>query len=81
MPLDKATLRASIKQAFQDQIGTPTVAQNAALENIAQKLSDAIDVFVKSGTVTVPPGVPVATTGTAAAQTGATTGPGTGTIS
>lgn len=44
----------------------------------ADRLSTAIDLFVKSGTVQVNPGIPVSTAGTAVAQTGATTGPGTG---
>lgn len=82
MPLDKVTLKNSIKQAFLDELGGgSTTAQQTAVDNIATKLSNAIDVFVKSGTVTVAIGIPVATAGTAAAQTGATTGPGTGTIS
>jgi hypothetical protein len=37
--------------------------------------------FIANGLVTTPAGVTVATTGTAAAQTGATTAPGLGTIS
>ena len=81
MSLDKITLKAGIKQAFQDQIGAGSVAQNAAIDNIATKISDAIDVFVKGATVTVSPGIPVATAGTAAAQVGTTTGPGTGVLS
>ncbi len=82
MALDKVTLKNSIKQAFLDELGGgSTTAQQTAVDNIATKLSNAIDVFVKSGTVsvTVATGIPVATAGTAAAQTGATTAPGTGT--
>ena len=41
----------------------------------ADALADAIDKFVKTGEV--PAGITVATTGTAAAQSGATTSPGT----
>lgn len=40
----------------------------------ANGLADAIDTFVKTGEVQ--PGITVSTTGTAAAQTGATTGTG-----
>lgn len=40
----------------------------------ADGLADAIDAFVKTGEVQ--PGITVSTTGTAAAQTGATTGTG-----
>lgn len=40
----------------------------------ANGLADAIDVFIKTGEVQ--PGITVSTTGTAVAQTGATTGVG-----
>ena len=40
-----------------------------------------IDTWIKTGTVTVQAGIPVSTAGSPTAQTGATTGPGTGTIS
>jgi hypothetical protein len=39
-----------------------------------------VDHIVAAAVVTIPPGVAVATTGTAAAQTGATTAPGVGSI-
>ncbi len=82
MPLDKVSLKNSIKQAFLDELGGgANGAQQTAVDNIATKLSNAIDLFVKSGTVSVSvaSGIPVATTGTAAAQVGTTTGTGTGT--
>jgi len=47
----------------------------------AKELAIIIGTAIKSGTVTVALGIPVATTGTAAAQTGTTTAAGTGTIS
>ncbi len=50
-------------------------------EYFARELSKLIEAFVKSGTVTTPAGVEVATTGNASAQKGATTTPGIGTIS
>lgn len=78
MPLDKLSLKNSIKQAFLDEYtGTITADQTAAIDRIATKISNACDTFVKTGTVSV--NVTVATTGTAVAQTG--TGTGTGTIS
>lgn len=49
--------------------------------DLAQVISDQVDTYIKTGTVTTPAGVAVATTGTAAAQTGATTAPGIGSIS
>lgn len=80
MPLNKDLLQSQIKQAFKDQ-QTKTQDPDAALEDLAQKIAAAVDAFVKSATVTVPSGIPVSTAGTAAAQTGATTAPATGTIS
>lgn len=76
MPLNKATLKSGIQALAQN------IAENeGGYSDFADGLANLIDTFVKSGTVTVPAGVAVSTTGTAAAQTGATTAPGTGTIS
>jgi hypothetical protein len=60
-----------------------TVAADAptlglAPETQAIVLANAIHEFVKTALVTVPTGVPVSTTGTAAEQTGATTSAGIG---
>lgn len=44
-------------------------------KKLADGLADAIDTYIK--TAQVNPGIPVSTTGTAVAQTGVTTGPGT----
>lgn len=60
MALDKATLRSSIKAALKAE-QTSTNADES-LERIATKLTNAIDVFVRSGVVN--------TTGSATAQTG-----------
>lgn len=46
----------------------------------ADKLADIVRNAILSATVTVPTGIPVATTGIAAAQTGATTAPAIATI-
>ena len=77
MALQKLALKASIKQLLQDMMQR----ENASFDEFADRLSAAIDTYVKTGTVTVAAGIPVATTGSAAAQTGVTTAPGTGTIS
>ena len=77
MALQKPALKATIKQLLQDMIAR----EDASYEEFADRLSTAIDTFVKTGTVTVASGIAVATTGTAAAQTGSTTAQGTGTIS
>lgn len=51
------------------------------MEEYAERLASLIEAFVKSGEVTVQPGISVSTAGTATAQTGATTSTGMGTIS
>lgn len=43
-------------------------------QQLANELANAIDAYIK--TAQVNPGIPVSTTGTPTAQTGATTGPG-----
>lgn len=49
---------------------------------ISEAIADAVVDHIKNfGVVTVSPGIPVATAGTAAEQTGTTTSTGTGTIS
>lgn len=50
------------------------------MEEYAERLASLIDAFVRSGEVTVDPGISVGTAGTAAAQTGATTSEGKGII-
>lgn len=69
MALNKAQLIEDLK------------AIDPSSDNIISKMADAIEKYVKSGTVTVAAGIPVSTAGSAAAQTGATTATGTGTIS
>ena len=74
------------------QTGFFTVARKAASYAFANKMKDlkgiisdavadavaeSVDDFVKSATIIVKPGIPVATAGSPAAQTGATTGPST----
>ena len=50
------------------------------MEEYAERLASLIDTFVRSGEVTVAAGITVSTAGTAAAQSGATTSVGKGTI-
>lgn len=76
MALNKASLKSGIKQLMDDML---TREQNSN-DEFATRLSNLIDTFVKSGTVTVNAGIPVTTSGTAVAQSGATTSTGTGTI-
>jgi len=69
MGLNKAGLKATIIATLTDMLSK----EENSIEEFATRLSDGIDVYVKSGTVNVT----VATTGTATSQTGT----GTGTIS
>ena len=64
MALDKAGLTSALKTIFENVDANSTPAAKAA------SIADAIDTFVKTGTVSVT----VATTGSPTAQTGSGTG-------
>lgn len=68
MALNKTALQTTIVALLTEMLSK----EEASIEEFATRLSDAIDVFVKTGVVSVT----VSTTGTATAQTGT----GTGTI-
>ncbi len=78
--LNKEGLKQDIKKIYK-KAQKETDDADKVLEMLASGLADAIEKFVKNATVTVAAGIPVATAGTAAAQTGATTATGTGQIS
>lgn len=69
MALDKNALKTKLK------------AIDPSKDDVVAKMVDAIDEYIKGATVTVEAGIPVTTAGSATAQTGSTSGPGTGTIS
>mgnify|MGYP001021679136 CR=1 FL=1 len=77
MALNKEQLKQGLVALQRDML-TKT---DASMEEYAERLASLIHDFVCSGEVTVAAGISVATTGTAAAQAGATTSVGTGTIS
>lgn len=77
MALQRAPLKQGIVQLMKDMMER----EEPSYDEFADRLSDLIEQYVKTGTVTVAQGIPVSTTGTAAAQTGVTTSTGTGTIS
>ena len=79
MPLNTIKLNQDIKRAFEAQKEN-TGNQDQAIAKIAADLTRAIDAYVRSGLVITDPGQAVTTAGTAVAQTGATTAPGTGRI-
>ena len=70
MPLVKSTLESELQSAFTEE----------NWDDASSAIATAIDKYIKSATVTIVAGIPVATAGSPAAQTGATTGPGMGTI-
>jgi hypothetical protein len=77
MPLNKPVL----KQGIQALLAEMRTKEDNADEYFADQLATLIDTYVKTATVTVLPGIPVATAGSAAAQTGVTTAAGTGNLS
>ena len=76
MALNKQALTQGIIDLQQDML-TKTEANP---EEYAERLASLIYDFVRSGEVTVAPGIQVGTAGTATAQTGATTSEGKGKI-
>ena len=74
--LNKQALKQGIISLQRDML-TKT---ETSIEEYAERLATLIDTFVKRGEVIVQAGILVSTTGTAAAQTGATTSTGKGTI-
>lgn len=54
MPLVKATLAQQIKAAFDAQSNTE-VNPATAREQMASDIADAVDAYIKAGTVTVDP--------------------------
>lgn len=77
MALVAATLKAQLEADFK----AINLGSDDAAAKVAAAIANRVDAYIKSATVTVSPGIPVSTAGTAVAQTGATTGPGTATIS
>ena len=77
MALNKQALKQGIIALQQDM----QHKTDASMEEYAERLASLIDAFVRSGEVTVQPGIAVTTAGTAAAQSGTTTSTGAGTIS
>ena len=78
MALNSSVLASEIETAIKQIDAENDDTRKLISEAIAEKVIEHIKAFAQ---VTIPAGVAVATTGTAAAQTGATTAPGTGTIS
>ena len=76
----KAKILETLNKPIDEKMTDAQVKQRLA-SDLAKAIADGVDTWIKTGTVTVQPGIPVATAGSPTAQTGSTTGPGTGTIS
>jgi len=77
--LSASGLKAALKLALVEDAGAQ---DNDATDALAEVIATAVvEHVVSNAVVTVAASIPVATTGTAAAQTGFTTAPGTGTVS
>jgi hypothetical protein len=79
MALNAATFTALLRA---DMLSRPALnaVDSAALTALCDSIATILPYIVANAVATTPPGVAVATTGTAAAQTGATTAPGVGSI-
>lgn len=81
MALSAPTLSAAIKAARLAGNPGAQVEDNAALTADCDAIAQAVVAHIlAAAVVTIPPGVPVATAGTAASQVGATTAPAVGAI-
>ena len=87
MALATQVLQANLQRKIQaildapfDEKSDPEQVKMKFAQELSTAIADEMDAWIKTGMVTVQPGIPVATAGSPTAQTGATTGPGTGTI-
>ena len=76
----KAKILETLNKPIDEKMTDAQVKQRLA-SDLASAIANGVDTWIKTGTVTVQPGIPVATVGSPTAQSGSTTGPGTGTIS
>ena len=85
MPLNKNTLKNAFETALNTQMellqtSTDREYYKTVNDALAQSLTDAIDTYIKAGTVTTTVSTAVTTAGSATNQAGAGTGTGTGNI-
>lgn len=67
-----------LEQLLLSMQDNPTPETREKIQKLSKGLTSWLVDTIKSATVVVDPGIPVSTAGTAVAQTGATTSPGTG---
>lgn len=75
MPLNKTGLKNEIKMLMEDMMQR----EQTSIDEFADRLADAVDMYVKTATVTV--AFPIPVTVVPATGLGGTTASGTGTIS
>ena len=81
MPIVESVISAEIvKFITEGQASAPTPDAKKKVKTFGDSLAKVIANAIKSATVIVNPGIPVATAGTPIAQTGATTGLGNGSL-
>ncbi len=68
-----ALVKPQLKNSILTLLTNMRERTNVSDDEFADRLSTMIDNYIKSATVTVPSGIPVNTTGTSIAQTGAST--------
>ena len=76
MALNKATLKNKIETAFKNQLQASkekNANPDALISELSQSIADAVDQYIRSATIIVPPGQPVQVV--VPAGTGATAGP------
>jgi hypothetical protein len=74
----KTKIKAALDEAIDENSNSDQVKQRFA-DNLAKAIADGVDAWIKTATVTTPPGVSVQVA--FPAGTGATVAPGVGTIS
>lgn len=57
MPLDTATLKASIKSAFLTNLPSPDAGQIAQVDTLATSIANALQVFVEGAEITYTAGL------------------------
>jgi len=83
-PLLQQNLTTEIKRILDlpfNESSNPEFVKQRFANELAAAIATSIDSWIRQATVTVNAGIPVTTAGSPTAQTGATTAPGTGTIS
>jgi len=81
MAMIKSVIKGNLKTFLLSLQDNPTEETKSKIDKYCDGFSDWLIESVSSATVTVEPGIPVSTAGSPTAQTGATTSPGSGTIS